>query len=122
MKDQLISFRTAKLAKEKGFSFNNSTTHFYNIDGKCLSNKYKTSTFNCIASTQSILQKWLREEYNIHFVIKPFYNSKTDITTYTADPIHIPTGRTSRSIRGTYEEALDDGEQRALKLIKIKSK
>jgi len=63
-------------------------------------------------------QKWLREEHNIHFVIKPFHDCKTKKTTFVADPINIITGRTARIARqNTYEEALELGLQKALNLI-----
>lgn len=75
MKDQLISFETAKLAKEKGF---NIEIQFYYLYNK----KYNEGILNCVdnplrnadwnlrstrisAPTQSLLQKWL---LNIHHI------------------------------------------------------
>jgi hypothetical protein len=88
MKEQLVSFEVAKLAKEKGFSEN--CFHHYNSDG-CVCenhvemNKMYIATHNLLANntdfelerwgggnkysivapTQSLLQKWLREKHNI---------------------------------------------------------
>lgn len=89
MEDQLISFETAKLAKEKGFD--EFTFWVYKYSGKLYlhtrrnycsnpKNKFKHSERGLIknsamlnakierfsAPTQSLLQKWLREKYNIH--------------------------------------------------------
>lgn len=68
MKNKLISFCTAKLAREKGFDI--KTKHWYD----------QTETLNPVkgirgamvyynvgyAPTQSNLKKWLKEEHNIH--------------------------------------------------------
>ena len=47
MEDTRITFETAKLAKEKGWNGDFVESHK-------------------ILTTQSLLAKWLREEYNIH--------------------------------------------------------
>lgn len=126
MTDQLISFETAKLAKEKGFI---SRSPYYQIDdadeidlvdmkGFPLHSNNEEGEY-WEAPTQSLLQKWLREVHNIHIISKPFYDSKTKKTTYVADCIRIVNdGRTSKShICDTYELALEEGLVNALKLI-----
>ncbi len=60
MKEELISFVTDKLAKEKGCSMN-AFSRMYNQDG-VFSSPYK-KTYP--AYTQSLLQKWLREVHKI---------------------------------------------------------
>ncbi len=127
MKDQLITFETAKLAKEKGFNIiqrYGTESSLYDKDGKHVyySNygfMYSGLSDGYIsAPTQSILQKWLREIHNIEFVIKPFHDGSLHKTTYTADPINILTGRTARIARqDSYEEALEEGLKQALQLI-----
>lgn len=85
MEEQLISFETAVLAKEKGFNI--ETLHFYVNPGskmfgidehnrfypierasKKLYNIGEEATLNTknviYAPTQSLLQKWLREKHN----------------------------------------------------------
>ena len=124
MTDQLISFETAKLAKEKGF---NIPVHGMYVEKGYEPQNYpepNESAYNWnsrsgySAPTQSLLQKWLREKHNIHFVIKIFYDSKLHKTTYTADPIELGQGRTKRILpQDTYEEALEAGLIEALKLI-----
>ncbi|MFA5395487.1 MAG: hypothetical protein WC346_05640 [Methanogenium sp.] len=127
MKEQIVLFQTAKLAKESGFDIiprygnnaslydkygNHSYYSNYGFMNSGLNDKYIS------APTQALLQKWIREEHNIEFVIKPFHDSSIHKTTYVADPIHIPTGRTSRIARqDSYEEALEKGLQEALNLI-----
>ena len=105
MTEELISFETAKLAKEKGF-----TEIIFESDGK------GTLTGIHKAPTQSLLQKWLREEHDIHFNIgtgfypeskKRFYQLQIFINHWTSAGLH-----------KTYEEALEEGLQEALKLIK----
>lgn len=70
MTDKLISYQTAKLAKEKGF---NEPSYVYqenggyipnitNIEREIIEDARDKYTY---APTQSSLQKWLREEYNI---------------------------------------------------------
>lgn len=101
MTDTLISFETAKLAKEKGFA-----PEFDWLN---------QNTF----PTQSLLQKWLREVHDIHIIVKVFWDSKFNIRTYAADIFKIgqkPIQR-KRIVRPTFESALEDGLFESLKLI-----
>ncbi len=71
MEEQLITYRTAKLAKEKGFDV--AVKFYYQINGELVqnstlafSNSFWTDSVHVYtAPTQSLLQKWLREEYKI---------------------------------------------------------
>ena len=112
MEEQLISFETAKLAKEKGFNWKNI---------EILEVKSKSAFLD--STTQSLLQKWLREVHKINI----FISSKT-IENKT---IFIPHGRTipdtiknnlivdiiQYCTNNTYEEALEIALFEALKLI-----
>lgn len=115
MIEQIINLETAKLAKERGFvDIKNSNTlpHF---------------------STQSLLQKWLREIHGIHIVLIP-----TITSSWTYKIITVTSKRDDEVILGiksvsdlppykkvcgydfsTYEEALEVGLVEGLKLIKI---
>jgi len=116
MEDQLVSFETAKLAKEKGFD--KRCIYFYTPDGHALHQVMIRSLYECNAPTQSLLQKWLRETHKIEFIIKPFHDGSLHKTTYVADPINILTGKSTRIARqDTYEKALEIGLQEGLKLI-----
>jgi|TARA_B110000914_G_C15370642_1_gene403008 hypothetical protein len=134
MKEQLITFDTAKLAKEKGFE--NKTPHklrrdYYNHLGEIngdvteyikayVANKGLEKYNTIDAPTQSLLQKWLREEHKINVES----NYLPNIQKYSC--LYIPMrGKACISDRkyvsklkfDTYEEALEEGLQEALKLI-----
>jgi hypothetical protein len=75
MKEQLITFETAKLAKEKEFnkSFTVWSKEVY-IDRK-ISNRCSYAILDdvILSPTQALLQKWLREIHNKHINVHPFY-------------------------------------------------
>ena len=106
MKEQLILFETAKLAKEKGFL---NSIHYDGMGG------YFTNT------TQSLLQKWLREEHNIEVWVTPTHLSYINNKLYKVE-IEYFNGKRIHCFKHdefkTYEEALEKGLQEALKLIK----
>ena len=134
MKEELISFKTAKLAKEKGFYI--LTTYSYWIDLEELkltditphydfpeeAQKYKKFE-RYMAPTQSLLQKWLREEKRIYIGVGfgrsagsmkyKFYATYSDINLSEEDRELITTVWFK-----SYEEALEQGLLAALKLIK----
>lgn len=76
MKLELISFETAKLAKEKGF--NHPVNDYYMGSGRVFSslnpenhNKEPITKEKYSSPTQHLLQKWLREEKCIDVFIMP---------------------------------------------------
>lgn len=105
--DTLISFETAKLAKEKGFDWKNI---------EILEVKSKSAFLD--STTQSLLQKWLREVHNIHLSI--WYNNLTE--KWRIDYIrNIKTDHdftTNEDEFDTYELALEESLKQALNLIK----
>lgn len=124
MEEQLISFETAKLAKEKGFNIN--TKHWYDqtevlnpVKGARGAMMYENIGY---APTQSLLQKWLREVHNIHIDI-PFYHSLNESKPFGLfmdmkrnnhwDYVEY----TGNDAFATYEDALEHGLQEALKII-----
>lgn len=124
MQEQLISFETAKLAKEKGFNETFSYgigVAYYNKDGilggTCL---YGDHTLK--ASTQSLLQKWLREEYKINIFINCEMNCSPMESKWFKYNYLIYLGRepiNEKWYNGTfkYEDTLEQGLQEALKFI-----
>ena len=125
----LITYETAKLAKEKGFDWGCSDCfddngHYYSngwcerlddffkdedffnssIEEKEMSEKYFT------APTQSELQKWLREKIGIDVYCMPVGDDSYEW--YNNIASHNP------PFQGTYEEALEVGLLEALRLIK----
>jgi len=107
MKDELITFDTAKLAKEKGFKFY-TDSYYSSITGQIHTSS--TSSFNLehmlSRPTQSLLQKWLREIHKIFININSNENG------------HILTVGQFKEEYNIYEKALEEGLQEALKLIK----
>lgn len=93
MEEQLIEFHTALLAKEKGFDWL----------GKGL---YRTTS-------QSLLQRWLREIHNINVYSYPFKDHASDYN----EPIVWKNSHTRQQEFNTYEEALEKGLYEALKVI-----
>ena len=118
MEDTLISFQVAKLAKEKGFKLGSGwqIRSLFNIkDGKTFCEKtIETPEHACERCSQSLLQKWLREVYNIHIAVLPKILPSNEIKYYCFK------GKIKKDFKGlynTYEEALEKGLQEALKLI-----
>ena len=132
MEDTRITFETAKLAKEKGFPQepNRLKIPYYNYKGEFKGDvsdwrirKYirgeNTSDIEFVsAPTQSLLAKWLREEYNIHVTSQ--IGNLDFINTYHYEIRYIDKNKFMCKVNGnfkTYEEALEIGLQKALKLI-----
>ena len=100
MKEELITFETAKLAKEKGFKF--QYAWIPEIDN---------------LPTQSLLQKWLREQHNLEVIsmhADDFVWWKVKVRRLSKVGAEII--KTEMEFN-TYEEALEKGLQEALKLI-----
>src|SRR3972149_10715226 len=73
MKEQLVTFPTAKIAKEKGFdwpcnSYINKRDGYYLVDEKTYRgySNYNSNINNTSLPTKSLLQKWFRDVYNIY--------------------------------------------------------
>lgn len=123
MKEQLISLKTAILAKEKGFDVKVNALYSGEIlfeQGNVQPPILELTNFNtmkdtsCSAPTQSLLQKWLREKHKCDIII--------NITSMTNEywayiPNFIIGNWTSKNCT-TYEEALEKGLYEALKLLK----
>jgi hypothetical protein len=77
MKDQLISFDTAKLAKDKGFYIEPEDGHSVSFVTRArerwtmfqtkrhIKKEYDKASSYALITTQSSLQKWLRDEHSI---------------------------------------------------------
>ncbi len=126
MKDEIIKYETAVLAKEKGFDiFENSSNLFttqyriYHNNGEIgigspqwiRETDVKGDFYELYPTpTQSLLQKWLREIHNINVYCMPceydeslwYHNIASNFKVFT----------------GTYESALEVGLFEGLKLIK----
>ena len=125
MIEQLISFDTAKLAKEKGLNENGIVWLFYEENGRVFNNLEDTGDQDYICCTQEFLKKWLRENYDIHVNPVP-YNETADrsneVTGYYVGEIFTTDGKMIHpgdDNYSTYEEALERGLQIGLNHIKV---
>jgi hypothetical protein len=135
MQEQIISFETAKLAKEKGFDWEcNHSWDDRSLDKIDKTNelvkhsKYKAFNTDDMcdqlmlysAPTQSILQKWLREVHGL-FVNVEHYENKAYRRTWTYSISTVFQVLENYNFEDnrvlTYEEALEEGLQEALKNI-----
>jgi hypothetical protein len=130
MKEQLITFETAKLAKEKGFNIPTKKAYkeYKGVQFKTV-NEFKVKKYNhnnlngnCLnisAPTQSLLQKWLREVHRVNnsYIIPDGHGNYVPWKgLLTMDNLYL----FHRELKfKTYEEALEEGLIEALKLIKI---
>lgn len=121
MTEELVTLKTAKLLKEKGF--NEYCKDIIKEDDNRIMQSLSLTNKNlpklCYSRpAQSIAQKWLRETKNLHIEISYMYENYWlyDILTI---PTHDLIGLSDRPIvhYNTYEEALEAGLQEALKLI-----
>ena len=137
MEDTLISFETAKLAKEKGVKLDINGLYWEDGSYDSGENALVYEEFQDVMSapTQSLLQKWLREVHNCFIDILPHrdgdsknkqWKSKKDVfwsveVDYYGKDFKIELtddADFTQHFNNTYEEALEIGLQEALKLIK----
>lgn len=121
MKEELVSFETAKLLKEKGFvnlsdkSYVISEGARYgllsNFTNKCNNSVEKD---RIEAPTQALAQKWLREKHNIDIIITSAILGYGYLIYNRYPPKNIANNKVFQS----YEEALEEGLKQGLMLIK----
>lgn len=121
MKEELIKFETAKLAKEKGFKLGSEwqIRLLYNLpDGKTFCEKTKeTPEYACEAPTQALLQKWLREEHQLFVEVFTNVFGKTQLVKVRRFNKRERLQSSNIESFGTYEQALEAGLVKALKLL-----
>lgn len=133
MEEQFVTYETALLAKEKGFDENtdkcyaDTKEHEYedvwnhgddikveyeppHIVSSRYIEDYNYTRYICDAPTQSLLQKWLRENHSIHITIE--YRGR-----YYGNVWRVSDGLTRIEQQEEYEAALEMGLLQALKLI-----
>ena len=138
MKEQVINYETAKLAKEKGFNID--VVKYYNPKGYCTesygyqTDRYESSNWNngqgsyptlskdveCSAPTQSLLQKWLREKHELSLEIFSLsYHNKIQFTfnLKKLNKYEIAILSKDNLHYNSHEEALGAGLIESLKLI-----
>ena len=124
IKEQFVSFETAKLLKEAGFDvpcFNQYTDRGTVWHCDCPENFNKSQ---CVTScpTQALAARWLREVHGIHIFSNYFFEDETwfyvIVDLKESDEVRAihPDIRSYQSS----EEALEAGLQKAIKLIRSK--
>lgn len=128
MQDTLITYETAKLAKDKGFNW---WTEYQYVErnGRVFLSTDKMSEIDEPAPTQSLLQKWLREKHRLSVCVdfREVEGPKIDginSVYYDVNIYYLMGGDAWKKIKikecsDDYEKALERGLQEALKLIKI---
>lgn len=135
MEEQLISFETAKLAKEKGFNIRCKDAYcdfeeqilydYHHGDEELIEKRYNIlvssdydcgKTINYYVPTQSLLQKWLREKYKIDVFVDYAYMQpfRYSAMLHNNGELNSLDGFT---IFNSYEEAFEEGLFEAIKLI-----
>ena len=120
MTDQLISYETALIAKEKRF-YNYDTKLSYDKNGKIYYQAGLNKENEPLAHTQPLLQKWLRENHRLMINVGWVYGKISDIEWFFSvkginriDNNVLPHNELRFS---SYEDALEVGLQEALKTI-----
>lgn len=133
MDEQLVAFETATLAEEKGFNW--GTRYF--TDGAYIESvldyeeDYFDQTFIAqhnkeydgpiyLLPSQSTLQKWLREEHEVHICVRPALKEGKrmywlSIYNYLKDGSLLAS---NIKCFDSYEQAIEEGLQKVLKVIK----
>ena len=128
MIDEIIKPETSKLSFEKNFNGYVDSAYLYDIinDEYHKVKEWKTimkqnpSKFEFVgyAPTQSLLQRWLREKHLIVVNVAPFWSRGGNRKYSAASSFDMSPEKMFRT-KGfdTYEEALEEGLQKALKTL-----
>lgn len=118
--EEICTYEVCKLAKEKGFNW--VCPHYFRLNDKDLFMIFPSEDWSDIgerinAPTQSLLQRWLREERGIHIAVFPnMANSFAfDYIVYNKGDKFWNPVYTAHSDFDTYELALEDAELYVLK-------
>lgn len=128
MKDEIIKPETSKLSFEKGFNgyVDSAYLHDTTSDEEFADEEWETimeqnpNMFEFVgyAPTQSLLQRWLREKHLIMVNVAPFWSRGGNRKYSAANSFDKPHEKAFRTKAfDTYEEALEEGLQKALKTL-----
>ena len=128
-REEICTYEVSKLAKEKGF--NEKCYHYYQNgvleSDECFNRYNKGVDSVCSAPTQSLLQRWLREEKKMYvcpFIITDYeddfhpyvvYWSFVIVNVESGDSLYREYERIDEKRFDTYEHALEDAELYCLK-------
>jgi hypothetical protein len=119
MKEELIKFETAKLAKEKGFDIPCENFYYTEIFNTKKVRKteelQKVHDKKYLAPTQSLLQKWLRDNFKYHVqVIRDYNGWSYQVWEFSKGNKLVKGGSCEMP---DYHKELEKGLQEALKLV-----
>ena len=142
MEDDIVSFETAMLLKEKGFNepcsyfYEDNELHelnYYQGNGtgfvrnsSPINDRLSCEEMQCTAPTQSLAQKWLRETRNVTFNANPHSNDGKIIYVVTIKVISsnkyidfnvMMDTSNKATMFDTYEDAIESGLRHCLKSI-----
>ena len=142
MEDEIVSFETAMLLKEKGFneycSYYYEDNELYKLayyhgegngfvrNNSPINDRLLCEEMQCTAPTQSLAQKWLRETHHITFNANPHSNDGKIIYVVTIKVIsnnkhidfNVMMDTSNKAIMfDTYEDAIEAGLKYCLKSI-----
>lgn len=134
MYEEVIKLETAKLARDKGFKVPCDGRYFWDYKWKlslkgavkCSNNSdMKDGSYvSYCAPTQSLIQKWLRDEHRIYVTVSYIEDGENILFDYSikqkAQIFGFSEIQTKLEEFKTYEEALEAGIIKALNLIKSK--
>ena len=106
MKEELVSYKTVKLAQKKGIDFRSK-------EFNSAANKANKARIYHSYVTQALLQKYLREVYKIDVLPAIYKNEYYNWVTVESRTHKL----TDKKLFSTYEKALEVGLQGALDLI-----
>lgn len=119
--EEICTYEVCKLAKEKGFPQDGHHKYYEFGGSRLFTPTYKGAWYRnspipntCVAApTQSLLQRWLREEKKIDIAIVPLFSG---VYSYIVYNIHCRDNRVVNTNAGyaTYELALEDALKYAL--------
>lgn len=119
--EEICTYEVCQLAKEKGF--NVQTFDWYDYTGNYYKGFIPHELHECprykeyYAPTQSLLQRWLREEKNVHIAVFPNLRNSYEydwIVYIKGEECWLPTYSALNDF-DTYELALEDAELYCLK-------
>ena len=142
MGDEIVSFETAMLLKQKGFNepcsyyYEDNDLYklgYYHGDGtgfarnnSSINDRLLCEEMQCTAPTQSLAQKWLRETHHITFNANPYPNDERIMYVVTIKVIssnkcidfNVMMDTSNKAIMfDTYEDAIESGLKYCLKSI-----
>lgn len=123
IEESYVSFDTARMLKEAGFEANLKTRYveeekdewaFWESGTKRSDYNYFDDTIAC--PTQALAARWLREVHNIFIQLNPTFDGWLLDLFDLKKHQYILTNKNANA--DSYEQALEDGLQEAIKLIK----